>query len=158
MNVDFALNDSFIQGGKGAIEMAEKVVNIIDNKPSSHLQFTYELDDSILLKLEKVTSHIYGASAVELSNKAKKQLLKIEQLGYANLPICIAKTQYSFSEDAKQYGVAKDFTITIREFVINAGAGFIVAIAGEIMRMPGLPKNPQANHIDLVNGEIVGLS
>ena len=158
MNVDFALNDSFIQGGKGAIEMAEKVVDIIDNKPSSHLKFTYELNDSILLKLEKVTSRIYGASAVELSNKAKKQLLKIEQLGYSNLPICIAKTQYSFSEDAKQYGVAKDFTITIREFVINAGAGFIVAIAGEIMRMPGLPKNPQANHIDLINGEIVGLS
>ena len=158
MNVDFAINDSFVQGGKGAIEMANKVVEIIDNRPSSALVFTYELSDPILLKLKKITSQIYGASAVELSNKAKKQIVKIEQLGFSNLPVCIAKTQYSFSEDAKQYGVAKYFTITIREFVVNAGAGFIVAIAGDIMRMPGLPKDPQANHIDLVNGEIVGLS
>lgn len=156
--VDFAINDSFIQGGTGAIQMADKVVEIVKNRPSSTLQFTYNIDDSILTKLNKVTSEIYGATAVELSNKAKKQLKKIEDLGYSNLPICIAKTQYSFSEDAKLYGVAKDFTITIRELIVNAGAGFIVAIAGDIMRMPGLPKDPQANHIDLVNGEIVGLS
>lgn len=156
--VGFAINDSFSKGGNGAIDLAKYVISLIENQPSCPLKFTYELEDSVDLKLTKVAKNIYGAKNVELSSKAKKQLQKINKLGYQNLPICIAKTQYSFSEDPTQYGVAEDFVITIRELIINAGAEFIVAIAGDIMRMPGLPKNPQANHIDIVDGNIVGLS
>lgn len=157
-NVGFALNEAFIKGGDGAIDLAKAVVDAIASTPSGDLTLSYDDNDTTDLKIEKVARQIYGAAAVEFTDKAKKKLLQITKLGVQSYPICIAKTQYSFSDDPQAYGVAKDFTLTISDIVINNGAEFIVAIAGSIMRMPGLPKEPQANHIDLINGHIEGLS
>ena len=105
-----------------------------------------------------MAKRIYGAKAVTFSPAARKMLAKIDELGVSHFPVCVAKTQYSFSADAKAYGVPKDFTVNIRDIVINMGAEFIVLIAGDIMRMPGLPKSPQAERIDIVDGKIEGLS
>lgn len=156
--VGFAINTAFGEGGKGAEELAHLVVDTIGKKPSAPLNFVYEENDDIVTKVEKIAKKIYGAGKVVLRPAAKRDLQRIKELGFENFPVCIAKTQYSFSEDAKAYGVPTDFTITIRDFVINAGAGMIVAIAGTIMRMPGLPKKPQAENIHVVNGVIEGLS
>lgn len=156
--VGFAINTAFGEGGKGAEELAHLVVNTIEKKPSAPLNFVYEENDDIVTKVEKIAKKIYGAGKVVLRPAAKRDLQRIKELGFENFPVCIAKTQYSFSEDAKAYGVPTNFTITIRDFVINAGAGMIVAIAGTIMRMPGLPKKPQAENIHVVNGVIEGLS
>ena len=156
--VGFAINTAFGEGGKGAEELAHLVVDTIEKKPSAPLNFVYEENDDIVTKVEKIAKKIYGAGKVVLRPAAKRDLQRIKELGFENFPVCIAKTQYSFSEDAKAYGVPTDFTITIRDFVINAGAGMIVAIAGTIMRMPGLPKKPQAENIHVVNGAIEGLS
>ena len=101
---------------------------------------------------------IYGARKVVFSEKSEKMIQKIEELGASNYPVCIAKTQYSFSDDEREYGVSRDFTFHVSDLVINNGAEFIVAIAGSMMRMPGLPKEPQAKNINLINGDIVGLS
>ncbi|MDU1905482.1 MAG: formate--tetrahydrofolate ligase [Dysgonomonas sp.] len=156
--VGFAINNAFSEGGEGAVELANLVVKTIEENPSKPLSFTYSDNDSIEVKVEKVTKNIYGAASVEFSDKAKKMLQLISGTEMEKYPICIAKTQYSFSDDPKAYGVAKDFKFSVNDIVINNGAEFIVVIAGPIMRMPGLPKNPQANHIDIVNGLIEGLS
>ncbi len=157
-NAEFALNDCFINGGDGAVELANKVVEIIEKNPSKDLVFTYELDDTIESKVEKIVRTIYKGSSVSFGKNALLTLKKIKELGLEKLPICIAKTQYSFSDDSTKYGVVKEFNIHIENLVINSGAGFIVAVAGDIMRMPGLPKAPQALNIDVINGQIVGLS
>lgn len=156
--VGFATNEAFLKGGEGAVELAKVVVDTIEKNPSLPLQYTYDDNDSLATKIEKVAKTIYGAASVEFSPKAKRNLAAASKMGCDSYPVCIAKTQYSFSDDAKAYGVAKDFTLTINDVVINNGAEFIVAIAGSIMRMPGLPKEPQANHIDLVDGMVEGLS
>lgn len=156
--VGFAVNSAFADGGEGATELAQLVVDTIEKAPSKEVQFTYEEKDSIEEKLQKVCSQIYGAGSVVLSEKARKMLGLIEKMGIGHYPICIAKTQYSFSADPKAYQVMDGFEIKINDIVINNGAEFIVAIAGEIMRMPGLPKVPQALHIDLVDGMVDGLS
>ena len=156
--VGFAINDSFAQGGEGAIELAKLVVETIEGKPSAPLKYTYKDDDSVSEKIEKVAKHIYGAKLVTYSSHSEKMMKLINEMGISNYPVCIAKTQYSFSADPKAYGVAKDFEIHISDIVINNGAEMIVAIAGDIMRMPGLPKDPQARRIDIVNGQIEGLS
>ena len=156
--VGFAINTAFGEGGKGAEELAHLVVDTIEKNPSAPLNFVYDENDDVVTKVEKIAKKIYGAGKVVLRPAAKRDLQRIKELGFENFPVCIAKTQYSFSEDAKAYGVPTDFTITIRDFVINAGAGMIVAIAGTIMRMPGLPKKPQAENIHVVNGVIEGLS
>ena len=156
--VGFAINTAFGEGGKGAEELAHLVVDTIEKKPSAPLNFVYDENDDVVTKVEKIAKKVYGAGKVVLRPAAKRDLQRIKELGFENFPVCIAKTQYSFSEDAKAYGVPTDFTITIRDFVINAGAGMIVAIAGTIMRMPGLPKKPQAENIHVVNGVIEGLS
>ena len=156
--VGFAINTAFGEGGKGAKELAHLVVDTIEKNPSAPLNFVYEENDDVVTKVEKIAKKVYGAGKVVLRPAAKRDLQRIKELGFENFPVCIAKTQYSFSEDAKAYGVPTDFTITIRDFVINAGAGMIVAIAGTIMRMPGLPKKPQAENIHVVNGVIEGLS
>ncbi len=158
LGVQFALNNAFAEGGKGAEELAHKVVELTETTENSPIQFTYNDSDSIETKIENIASKIYGAKKVVISEKAEKMLLKIEELGVSHYPVCIAKTQYSFSDDEKQYGVAKDFTFHVSDLVINNGAEFIVVIAGSMMRMPGLPKEPQAKYIDIVDGEIVGLS
>lgn len=156
--VGFAINDSFAQGGEGAIELAKLVAETIEEKPSAPLKYTYKDDDSVSEKIEKVAKHIYGAKLVTYSSHSEKMMKLINEMGISNYPVCIAKTQYSFSADPKAYGVAKDFEIHISDIVINNGAEMIVAIAGDIMRMPGLPKDPQARRIDIVNGQIEGLS
>jgi len=157
-NVGFAVNEAFVKGGKGAIELAEVVVETIEKNPSKPLQFTYSEQDSIKTKIEKVAKNIYGAEFITFSEQANKMLKLIDTMNINDFPICIAKTQYSFSDNEKAYGVAKNFEFKINDIVINNGAKFIVAIAGQIMRMPGLPKEPQAKFIDIVNGYIEGLS
>ena len=156
--VSFAVNEAFTHGGAGAVKLAEAVVDAVENKPSGDLKFTYDDKDDIETKLTKVATQIYGARDVVLGEKALKKLKLIEGTPLEQMPVCIAKTQYSFSADPKWYGVAKDFRFKINDLVINRGSEFIVAIAGEMMRMPGLPADPQARRIDIVNGEIEGLS
>jgi formate--tetrahydrofolate ligase len=156
--VRFAINNGFLQGGEGAKAAAQALVDMIEQNPSKPLQFTYETEDAISLKIKQIAQKIYGAKEVVFTDKAQKMLKKIEKLGFQHFPVCIAKTQYSFSDDASRLGVAKDFSLHIEDLVINSGAGFVVAVSGAIMRMPGLPKNPQANVIDLVNGQVEGLS
>lgn len=156
--VGFAVNNAFTAGGEGAVELAELVVKTIEEQPSQPLQLSYDDNDSIEVKAEKVAQKVYGANSVIFSAPARKMLERIRQLGVEHFPICIAKTQYSFSADAKAYGVPHDFNIQIRDIVVNCGAELIVLIAGDIMRMPGLPKSPQAERIDIINGEIEGLS
>ena len=156
--VGFAVNDAFTKGGEGAVELAHKAVEMIDAEASKPIHFTYKDTDSIERKIEKIATKIYGARRVNFSEKALAQITKFMAMGAGEYPVCIAKTQYSFSDNEKAYGVAKDFVFHVNELVLNNGAEFIVAIAGNIMRMPGLPKEPQAVNIDLVDGEIVGLS
>ena len=156
--VGFAVNNAFTDGGEGAVELAELVVKTIEEQPSQPLQLSYDDNDSIEVKAEKVAQKVYGANSVIFSAPARKMLERIKQLGVEHFPICIAKTQYSFSADAKAYGVPHDFNIQIRDIVVNCGAELIVLIAGDIMRMPGLPKSPQAERIDIIDGEIEGLS
>ena len=158
MGVGFAVNNAFAEGGAGAIELANLVVDTIENKPSAPLTFAYDEEDSVEVKVTKVACGLYGAKQVLFGPAARKKLKMIEELGFSHFPICIAKTQYSFSTDPKLYGVASGFNFTVRDIVINAGAEMLVIVAGEMMRMPGLPKEPQALHIDIVNGEIEGLS
>lgn len=157
-NVYFAVNTAYNIGGDGAVDLAKTVVRAINESPSEHVTFTYNDTDSIPEKIEKVAKNIYGASGVIFSEKARKMLTHIREMNISHYPVCIAKTQYSFSADPSAYGVAENFEFKINNIVINNGAEFIVAIAGEIMRMPGLPKSPQALRIDIVNGEVEGLS
>ena len=158
MGIGFAVNDAFNRGGEGAVELAQLVVDTIDNQPSQPLQFAYADEQSVEEKAEAVAKKIYGAKGVTFTPAAKKKLQIVHDMGLDHYPICIAKTQYSFSQDQKAYGVPTGFSIAIRDVVINNGAEMIVLIAGDIMRMPGLPKSPQAERIDIVDGEIVGLS
>ena len=158
MGIGFAVNDAFNRGGEGAVELAQLVVDTIDRQPSQPLQFAYADEQSVEEKAEAVAKKIYGAKGVTFTPAAKKKLQIVHDMGLDNYPICIAKTQYSFSQDQKAYGVPTGFSIAIRDVVINNGAEMIVLIAGDIMRMPGLPKSPQAERIDIVDGEIVGLS
>ncbi|MFV0471447.1 MAG: formate--tetrahydrofolate ligase [Paludibacteraceae bacterium] len=156
--VEFAVNDAFAKGGSGAAELAQKVVALTDGDAGNIIRFTYKDTDKIERKIEKIATKLYGAKRVIFSEKALKQISNIVEMGGAEYPVCIAKTQYSFSDDERAYGVVKDFDFHVNDLVLNNGAEFIVAIAGNIMRMPGLPKEPQAKNIDLINGEIVGLS
>ncbi len=147
--VGFAMNNVFAEGGEGGTELARLVVDTIENHPSAPLQYTYDLNDPIRTKVQKVAQKIYGASSIVYTTLADKKLRQIESLGISHYPICIAKTQYSFSSDPKAYGVAKDFELKVRDVIINNGAEMIVVVMGEIMRMPGLPKEPQARKIDI---------
>lgn len=156
--VGFAVNTAFAEGGKGAEELAQLVIDTIESKPSKPLQYTYPSEASIEEKARAIAEKIYGASEISFSAKAKKQLARVAEFGWAHFPICIAKTQYSFSQDEKAYGSVKGHKLEVADVVINAGAEMIVLIMGSIMRMPGLPAKPQALNIDIINGEIEGLS
>lgn len=158
LKVGFAINEAFGKGGEGAVELARLVVETIEKNPSKQLKFTYQEEDPIKTKIEKIAKNIYGATSIQLGEKALKMLKLIDGTPMAKYPVCIAKTQFSFSDNPKAYGVATGFELTINDILINNGAEFIVAVAGPIMRMPGLPKAPQANYIDIINGEIEGLS
>ena len=157
LNVPVALCEVWEKGGKGGEKLAEKVIKEID-KGIDNFEPLYPLELSVKEKIEKICKEIYGASGVEFGKNAKKMLKTIEELGYENLPICISKTQKSLSDDAKLLGRPRDFVVTINELRISAGAGFIVAMAGDIIDMPGLPKKPAAELIDIdENGRIDGL-
>ena len=156
--VGFAVNTAFGEGGAGAEALARLVVQTIDEKPSQPLRFTYPLEATIEEKAIQLARTIYGAKQITFSAKAQKQLDRIHRYGFDRFPICVAKTQYSFSEDPTAYGSVRDFDMEVREVVINAGAEMIVLVLGPLLRMPGLPKVPQAQMIDFVEGHIEGLS
>ena len=158
IGVGFCMNNVFAAGGEGGAELAKLVVDTIEKKPSTPLKYIYEDDEPIRSKIKKVSEQIYGAASVVYTTLADKKIKQIESLGISHYPICIAKTQYSFSSDPKAYGVAKNFELKVRDIIINNGAEMIVVIMGEIMRMPGLPKDPQAKRIDIVDSVIEGLS
>ena len=154
--VDCCLVEGWAKGGDGATDIAQKIVDLVNVK--ENFQYMYELEDSIETKIEKVATKIYGAKEVIYEEKAKEQIRQIEELGYGKLPVCIAKTQYSFSDDPKNLECKGDYPITIREIDLKAGAGFVVALAGKIFTMPGLPKVPAAETIDIdEKGEIKGI-
>ena len=157
MAVPVALSEVFAKGGEGGLALAEQVLEVVNNRPGS-LMYLYNLEDSIPEKIETIVRDIYGGAGVIFAPKAQTMLQRIEELGLSHLPVCMAKTQYSFSDNPALRGRPEGFAITIRELRISAGAGFIVAITGDIMTMPGLPKIPAAMHIDLrEDGKIVGL-
>ena len=158
LGVPFALNNAWAEGGEGAVDLANLVVETIENNPSGPLQFTYSDDMKLADKVKAVATKIYGAANVTFSSVALRKLANAEKIGCSHYPVCIAKTQYSFSQDAKAYGAPSGFEFEIKDIVINTGSEMVVAIAGDIIRMPGLPKVPQAVKIDIVNGEIEGLS
>ncbi|MDI1233797.1 MAG: formate--tetrahydrofolate ligase [bacterium] len=154
----FAINDAFVNGGEGASDLAKAVVEVIEKNPSKAIQYQYELTDDVVTKIRKVATQIYRATDIELSHKARTALAKITKNNWQHLPICIAKTQYSFTDNPKITGAPSGHTITIEDLIINAGAGFVVAVAGDIMRMPGLPKVPAAYGMTIKDGLIEGLS
>jgi len=156
--VGFAVNTAFGEGGAGAEELARLVVETIEQKPSQPLQFTYPLTASIEEKATAIAQRIYGARSIHFSAKAQRQLERIERHGWSKFPVCIAKTQYSFSDDPTAYGSVRDFDLEVRDVVINTGAEMIVLVLGALVRMPGLPRFPQAEKIDFIDGHIEGLS
>lgn len=156
--VGFAVNTAFGEGGAGAEELARLVVETIEQKPSQPLQFTYPLTASIEEKATAIAQRIYGARSIHFSAKAQRQLERIERHGWSKFPVCIAKTQYSFSDDPTAYGSVRDFDLEVRDVVINTGAEMIVLVLGALVRMPGLPRIPQAEKIDFIDGHIEGLS
>ena len=158
LGVPFALNNAFAEGGAGAVDLANLVVETLENNPSGPLQFTYSDDQSICEKIESVAKKIYRAELVTFSSNARKKIAAAEKMGISHFPVCIAKTQYSFSQDPTAYGAPEGFEFDIKDIVINTGSEMIVAIAGDIIRMPGLPRVPQAMKIDIVDGLIEGLS
>ncbi len=154
--VEVALSEVWAKGGEGGVELANKVVALAE-KPST-LRFAYELTDSLADKIKAVAQKVYRATDIELSPAAAAELARIEELGFGNLPICMAKTQYSFSDDPALLGAPRDFTLHITQVKLCSGAGFVVVMTGDIMTMPGLPKEPAAHHIDIdENGVITGL-
>ena len=154
--VELSLVEGWAKGGEGAIDIAQKLVNLTEKE--ENFQYMYELNEGIKEKIEKVATKIYGAKGVIFEEEAQKEIERIEKLGYANLPVCIAKTQYSFSDDPKNLECKDEYNITIRDLELKTGAGFIVALAGKIMTMPGLPRVPAAESIDIdENGEVVGI-
>lgn len=157
-NIEMSLVEGWEKGSEGATDIANKIVQIAEEKPEAKLQLTYKDEDSIKEKIEKVATKIYGAKGVEYIDIANSNIEQIEKLGYGNLPICIAKTQYSFSDDPKNLECDGDYNIHVQDVDLKAGAGFIVVLAGKIMTMPGLPKKPAAEQIDIdESGEIKGL-
>lgn len=155
--IGFALNEAYMKGSEGCMDLARLAVDEIAANPSQDITYCYADTDTVQDKITAVATRIYGAKKVVFKKQALKMIERISQWQLEHFPICIAKTQYSLSDDSKRYGVPKDFTLTISDLVINTGAEMIVVIAGDIMRMPGLPRHPQAERIDIQDGLLVGL-
>ena len=163
LGVGFAVNEAFLKGGEGAVELAQTVVDTIDRIKALPIHYAYTESDSIEDKIEKVCKRIYGAAGIEFTKTGKKKLESLKAMfgddeRIMRYPVCIAKTQFSFTADSTRYGSPEGFTIRIRDLILNCGSEMIVAIAGDMLRMPGLPKSPQAERITIENGEIEGLS
>lgn len=158
LNVNTVLSTVWADGGKGGEELAKEVVRLCESEDNSAFEYAYDLSDGIVEKIEKVVRKVYGGDGVNFLPNAMKQIKTLEDLGFSHLPVCIAKTQYSFSDDASKLGAPSGFTVTVKNVKISAGAGFIVVLTGDIMTMPGLPKVPSAEKIDVdENGKITGL-
>ena len=158
LGVRCVINNAYAEGGAGAAELAQAAVELIETEPSQPINYAYDLEDSIKEKITKVAKNIYGAGSVVFGPRAQKEIALLEKWGMGNLPVCIAKTQFSFSADAKRYGSVEGFEINIKDIELNAGSGFVVALAGDIMRMPGLSKTPQAGNIRLAeDGNVEGI-
>ena len=156
--VNVRLSEVWAKGGEGGKALAEEVIRLAEDTTNDHFQFVYDLEDSIEEKLNKIATKVYRADGVVLAGDAKKQAAQLTELGFDKMPICMAKTQFSFSDDASKLGAPRGFKITVREIKVNAGAGFLVAKTGNIMTMPGLPKVPASERIDIdANGKITGL-
>ncbi len=156
--VNVRLSEVWAKGGEGGKALAEEVIRLAEDTTNDHFQFVYDLEDSIEEKLNKIATKVYRADGVVLAGDAKKQVAQLTELGFDKMPICMAKTQFSFSDDASKLGAPRGFKITVREIKVNAGAGFLVAKTGNIMTMPGLPKVPASERIDIdANGKITGL-
>lgn len=154
--IELSIVEGWAKGGEGAIDIAQKLVNLVEKEEK--FKFTYSLEDNIEEKIEKIAENIYGAKGIIYEEEAKQKIEQFKAEGYGNLPICIAKTQYSFSDNPKNLKCDDEYYITIRNLELKAGAGFIVALAGKIMTMPGLPKHPSAESIDIdEKGNIVGI-
>ena len=157
LGVNTVLSTVWADGGNGGVELAKEVVRLCEEE-QGNFTFSYELDGSIEEKIEAVVKKIYGGSGVSILPAAQKQIKTLTDLGFDKLPVCIAKTQYSFSDDPTKLGAPEDFTVTIKNVKVSAGAGFIVVLTGDIMTMPGLPKSPAAERIDVAeDGTISGL-
>ena len=152
--------ESFSKGSEGAIDLANKIIEICDNSNADNEErkYSYNIEEDVVTKFENVAKNVYGAEGITISDEALAEINKIENMGYANFPVCIAKTQYSLSDDDKNLLVEEPFTINIREVRLRTGAEFIVGITGKLMTMPGLPKTPAAEKIDIDDDEnIVGI-
>jgi formate--tetrahydrofolate ligase len=157
IGVNVCLSEVWAKGGEGGLALAEEVVRLCE-EDNSAFEFSYGLEGTIEEKLNAIVQKVYGGARAELTSNAKNQAKKLTAMGYENVPICMAKTQYSLTDDPKKLGAPKDFVVTVRNLKISAGAGFIVALTGDIMTMPGLPKHPAAMDIDVdENGKITGL-
>ena len=158
LGVNTVLSTVWADGGKGGVELAKEVVRLCEEEDNSNFTFSYEDDTTIEEKLNVIVTKVYGGDGVELTTNAKKQLETLVADGFGQLPVCVAKTQYSFSDDPTKLGAPEGFKVTVRNLKVSAGAGFIVALTGDIMTMPGLPKSPAAERIDVTeDGKIVGL-
>ena len=156
LGVNVALSEVWAKGGEGGVELAKEVIRLCDQP--NDFTFSYELDLPIKEKIEAIVKKIYHGDAVNFTANAEKQIKTLTELGYDKMPICMAKTQYSFTDDQTKLGAPVGFTVTVRNIKVAAGAGFLVALTGEIMTMPGLPKVPAAERIDVdENGKISGL-
>ena len=156
LGVNVALSQVWSKGGEGGIDLAKEVVRLCEME--NDFEYAYSLECTIKEKINDIATKIYGADGVDFTKEAEKEIANLEKLGYGNLPICMAKTQYSLSDDPSKLGRPSNFRITVRKINISAGAGFIVALTGDIMKMPGLPKVPAAQRIDIdENGVISGL-
>ena len=153
------MSEAFAKGGEGAVELAQKVAEVIDANPNVEPVSTYTPNDSVVEKITKVARSVYGADGIELSDLAQQNLARFERWGFGHLPVCIAKTQYSLSDDPKRMGAPTGWTLHVTDVALSAGAGFLVVISGAIMLMPGLPKASRALDIDVdENGDIIGMS
>ena len=154
-NISFAVTTGYSSGSDGSLDLAKKVIEAANK--DNHFKFIYEDSDDIKTKIFKVANKIYGAEEVEYTKEAEKEIEIIEKNGHSNLPICIAKTQYSLSDDPKNLNCQDKFNIHVKEAVLKAGAEFIVVLTGKIMTMPGLPKIPNSENIDIINNQIEGI-
>ena len=158
LGVNTVLSTVWADGGKGGVELAKEVVRLCNEEDNSGFTYSYEDDTTIEEKLNAIVTKVYGGTGVELTANAKKQMESLVADGFGNLPVCVAKTQYSFSDDPAKLGAPEGFKVTVRNLKVSAGAGFIVALTGDIMTMPGLPKSPAAERIDVTeDGKITGL-
>ena len=156
LGVKAVLSNAWAEGGKGAMELAQTVVELCEAE--NNFSYSYELNQPIRSKLKDIVTKVYGGANVKLTPEASREEKRLTELGYGELPVCVAKTQYSFSDNPKLLGAPEGFTVTVRQLKVSAGAGFIVALTGDIMTMPGLPKVPAAENIDIDGeGRITGL-